>query len=111
MKRAKPTLEAHDTSADWHPEDIKAAVRKTGISLDALGRANGYAQGSIRKVLTEPTPRAQMVVAERIGVRPQDIWPSRYDAVSGEPLSGFFSTGVLRSRPAAPAQRQKGRAA
>ncbi|MBY0396025.1 MAG: helix-turn-helix domain-containing protein [Thermoleophilia bacterium] len=111
MRAAKANPEARHSPADWHPEDIKAAVRKTGISLDALGRANGYAQGSIRTVLTQASPRAQAIVAARLGVKPQVIWPSRYDPQTGEPLSGFFSTGVLRSRPGAPAQRQNGEAA
>lgn len=98
-------------AADWHPEDIKAAVRKTGVSLDALGRDNGYARGSLRMALTKPWPAGQAIIAARIGVPPQQIWPSRYDPKTGEPLTGFFSTGVLRSRPAAPSHRQIERAA
>jgi Ner family transcriptional regulator len=111
MKDAKAKASMGATPQDWHPEDIKAAVRKTGISLDALGRQNGYAQGSIRTVLTAWLPRAQAIIADRIGVPPQTIWPSRYDPQTGEPLTGFFSTGVIRSRHGATAQRQNGKAA
>lgn len=111
MPPPKPKPTERPPAADWHPEDIKAAVRKTGVSLDALGREHGYARGSLRVVLTKPWPAGQAIIADRIGVPPQQIWPSRYDPKTGEPLTGFFSTGVLRSRPAAPAQRQIERAA
>lgn len=106
MKAPKQSQSGQTPPPDWHPEDIKAAVRKTGVSLDALGREHGYARGVTRTVLVKPNPKIQAIIAERIGVTPQQIWPSRYDPKTGEPLTGFFSTGVLRSRPAAPSHRQ-----
>ncbi len=111
MTKAEAKTPAPQSPPDWHPEDIKAAVRKTGISIRQLSIQSGYAPGSLRTVLAQPWPDAQAIVAARIGVPPQQIWPSRYDPKTGEPLTGFFSTGVLRSRPAAPSHRQIERAA
>ena len=99
------------TPSDWHPEDIKGAVRKTGISIRQLSVGAGYSPSSLRMVLTRPWPAGQAIIAARIGVPPQTIWPSRYDPHTGEPLTGFFSTGVLRSRPNAAPHRQIGKAA
>ena len=111
MKRTKAHCAAQQTPSDWHPEDIKAAVRKSGISIRQLSIQAGLAAGSLRKVLREPWPRGQEIIAARLGVPPQSIWPSRYDPQTGEPLTGFFSTGVLRSRPSVPSHRQIGKVA
>ena len=108
-RNAKPT--EPQSPQDWHPEDIKAAVRKTGISIRQLSIQSGFAPGSLRTVLLQFWPKGQAIIAARIGVPPQQIWPSRYDPQTGEPLTGFFSTGVIRSRPAVPPHRQIGKAA
>lgn len=72
---------------DWHPEDIKAAVRKTGTTLSALSRAAGLSDGAAKRALETPWPRAEAIIASCIGRRPQDIWPSRYDR-EGLPVKG-----------------------
>ncbi|MBW6399956.1 helix-turn-helix domain-containing protein [Roseomonas sp. HJA6] len=96
---------------DWHPEDIKAAVRKTGSTLSALSRAAGLSVGAAKRALDVPWPRAEAIIAARLGVRPQDIWPSRYDA-EGLPLKGRpVAIGPERSRSAPTPHRQKSEAA
>jgi Ner family transcriptional regulator len=71
---------------DWHPEDIKAAVRRTGITLMELAAQDGLAKQACSTTLMRPWPRVQAIIAARIGVEPKVIWPSRYDA-HGNPLS------------------------
>jgi Ner family transcriptional regulator len=88
--------EAHD----WHPEDVKAAVRKTGTTLTALALANGLSESAVRRTLRCPWPKVQGLIARHLGLRPQDIWPSRYDA-RGRPLPGLRSTD-RRHRSAGP---------
>lgn len=63
-----------------HPEDVKAAVRKTGISLAELARQNGLAAVSGRRCLYEPVPRANRAVAERLGRPVHELWPEWFDA-------------------------------
>ena len=92
---------------NWHPEDVKAAVRKTGTSLTALALAHGLSESAVRRALIRPWPRVEAVIAAHLGRQPQDIWPSRYDA-RGRPLRGSRSTDKRHrsARPASP-HRQK----
>ncbi|MTI74685.1 MAG: transcriptional regulator [Stenotrophomonas sp.] len=71
---------------DWHRADVKAALDKAGWSLRQLGLHYGYtADGSpLGEVFRKPWPKAEAIVAAAIGVKPQTIWPSRYDA-NGQP--------------------------
>ena len=96
---------------DWHPEDIKAAVRKTGTTLSALSRAAGLSDGAAKRALETPWPRAEAIIASRIGRRPQDIWPSRYDH-EGLPIRGRpIAAARIPSAPGPTPHRQKSEAA
>lgn len=64
--------------ADWHPEDIKAAVRRQGWSLRQLSLSRGLGESALRHALRTPYPAYERVIAEVIGVPPEQIWPSRY---------------------------------
>lgn len=66
---------------DWHPADIQAALRKKGWSFAQLGLFHGYTdRSSLTLALRKPYPKAERIIAETLGVLPQTIWPSRYDA-------------------------------
>lgn len=66
---------------DWHKADIKAALAKVGWSLNQLGLVHGYnCKSALARALHAPYPRAERIIAEAIGVKPEAIWPSRYDA-------------------------------
>ena len=87
-----PKKPAHQ---DWHKADIVAALWKRGTSLQRLARINGYAHGSINFALHRPWPRAERIIADALGVRPGDIWPSRYHD-DGSPRSGRGDRGLGR---------------
>lgn len=70
---------------DWHREDIKGAIRKTGITLSDLSRQHGCTNNAVRMTLIRPWPRVQAIIAAHLGKSPQEIWPSRYDHL-GNPL-------------------------
>lgn len=74
MSRRKP---------DWHPEDIKAAVRKTGTTLTELALKNDLSESACRNSLRKKTPRADQLIARQIGKPLQEIWPSRYGSKAG----------------------------
>lgn len=95
--------------ADWHPEDVKAAIRKTGISLEALGRAGGFSAGAVAIALRRPIPRVEALIARHLGLTPQQIWPSRYDD-QGKPRRGFYA-GTKRSADRCAGHRQESQAA
>ena len=64
--------------ADWHPEDIKAAVRKKGITLADVARRAGLNGAALRIALVLPRAEAERAIADALGVHPMMIWPSRY---------------------------------
>ena len=91
---------------DMDREDIKAAIRKTGVTMNDLARRNRYSLSAVRMVLQRPSPKVEALVAKCIGKRPQDIWPSRYDN-DGNPLSGLHRTRRDTNRRSAATHRQK----
>jgi Ner family transcriptional regulator len=96
--------------SDWHPEDIKAEIRKTRITLRKLALDHGLNGTAINTVLRQPWPRVEAIVANRLGRRPQDIWPSRYYD-DGTPKRGFWSQPEKPSASLDSAHRQKRAAA
>lgn len=70
---------------DWHPSDIKAALDKAGWSLRQLGFYHGYeGDSSLSEAFRRPWPKAEGIIAEAIGRKPQELWPTRYGA-DGKP--------------------------
>jgi Ner family transcriptional regulator len=67
----------------WHPEDIKAAVRKKDTNLARLSLAGGLPEHACRAAFRNPYPAAERLIADLLGVHPMAIWPDRYTP-SGE---------------------------
>ncbi|WP_126355698.1 helix-turn-helix domain-containing protein [Cedecea lapagei] len=65
---------------DWHPADIVAGMRKKGTSLAALSRKSGLASSTLANALSRPWPKGERLIAEELGIPPEQIWPSRYSA-------------------------------
>lgn len=72
---------------DWHPADIKAALEKKGWSLRRLSMHYGLSPWTLKQALANPYPNGERLIAAAIGVKPQTIWPSRYDT-DGQPNRG-----------------------
>ena len=64
--------------SDWHPADIIAALRKRGTSLAAVSRNAGLASSTLANALTRRWPKGERLIADALGVAPEQIWPSRY---------------------------------
>lgn len=64
---------------DWHRADIKAALEKSGWSLRRLSLANEYSESALSAALKQPYPKAERIIAAAIGIKPELIWPSRYN--------------------------------
>lgn len=73
--------------SDWHRADIVAALRKAGWSLRKLSVHYGFSPGCLANALNIPYPNGERLIAAAIGVKPWDIWPSRYDG-KGQPNRG-----------------------
>lgn len=64
---------------DWHAEDIKAAIRKKGSSLAELAKQSELNRQLLSSCLrNRVSERAERIIAEFLGVKPHQIWPSRY---------------------------------
>ncbi|WP_254899341.1 helix-turn-helix domain-containing protein [Methylomagnum ishizawai] len=88
---------------DWHRADIVAALRKTPEkwSLSRLSIHHGYIRTALGNCLRGPWPHGQRLIAEAIGVKPWEIWPSRYDG-NGQPISGRKEVGGRRGNSTTP---------
>ncbi|WP_082161037.1 helix-turn-helix domain-containing protein [Candidatus Competibacter denitrificans] len=75
MKRKKRNL---DHPSDWHNADVVAALRKAGWSLRKLSQALGYKPTTLSVALRRPWPKGERLIADAIGVPPEEIWPGRY---------------------------------
>jgi len=67
------------------------------MSLIRLSRLNGYAGDSLKMALRRPWPKAEKIIAAHIGIPPQAIWPSRYNA-DGTPKIGLQSRTAVAER-------------
>lgn len=65
---------------DWTAARIKERLRQRGFTLTDVNARCGYAPNTIYNVFRSPAPLAERVIADIIGVTPQDIWPSRYES-------------------------------
>ncbi|NLS54454.1 helix-turn-helix domain-containing protein [Hafnia alvei] len=63
---------------DWHSADIIAALKKRGTSLSAVSRNAGLASATLTNALVRHWPKGERLIAEAVGVQPEQIWPSRY---------------------------------
>ncbi|MCC8459694.1 helix-turn-helix transcriptional regulator [Photorhabdus aegyptia] len=63
---------------DWHPADIIAALRKKGTSLAAISREAGLASSTLSNALQRPWHKGETIIANALGQKPDEIWPSRY---------------------------------
>jgi len=62
----------------WHSADIIAALKKQGTSLSAVSRKSGLASSTLENALNRYWPKGERLIAEELGILPEEIWPSRY---------------------------------
>jgi Ner family transcriptional regulator len=103
-------MKTHNTPAkappeDWHPADIICALRKAGWSLRRLSAHHGYHPGSLQvAAYAGKWPAGERLIADALGVEPQEIWPSRYASraakvAAREALRGVQLKGSRRQDP------------
>ncbi|PMG62995.1 helix-turn-helix domain-containing protein [Vibrio splendidus] len=64
--------------SDWHRADIVAALKKRGLSVRQLSREAGLGENTLANALRSPWPKGEKIIAEAIGMKPDQLWPSRY---------------------------------
>jgi lambda repressor-like predicted transcriptional regulator len=86
---------------DWHPADIKAALDKAGWTLRSLAAYHGFtgAASLSRTISGFSYPLNEKRIADAIGVRPQDIWPSRYYSDGTKKPRGMHALRAFKPTP------------
>lgn len=69
MTQPKPAM-------DWH--DVVAQLHRSGMTLTELAKRNGMDPSIFRQVKNRTNFKAQKVIADFVGQKPEDIWPDRY---------------------------------
>ncbi len=92
----------NEAISGWHRADIIAAVRKRGASLSEIGRRVGLSRKSMSWALIRRHERANLAIAEFIGVPAHDLWPHWFLPTTApsapEPTSA-------RGRPSPPSKK------
>lgn len=63
---------------DWSRPFIIAALKDKGWSLRYLAEVSGYSVNTLKSALDKPYPNMERIIADAIGVPPEQIWPIRY---------------------------------
>lgn len=63
---------------DLHRADIIAALKKRGLSVRQLSRDAGLNENTLANALRSPWPKGEKIIADAIGMKPEEVWPSRY---------------------------------
>lgn len=71
---------ASNPSLGWHNADIVAALKRKGFTQRALSIKSGLSPSAVSVALAKPWPRVEQIIADAIGVPPDQIWPPRYSA-------------------------------
>lgn len=62
-----------------HPEDIKAAIRKHGMTQAKLARQLKLDESTVSQVIhSRRSRRIEKAVAKILKVKPEVLWPERY---------------------------------
>lgn len=97
------------SESTWHREEIKAAVRKTGVTLTDLALSKGFHAGACRQALLGRHPRAEAAIAEHIKVPLWELWPGRWrEAANGTAIRIDHRRKCRTAAPIESRQNRKG---
>lgn len=69
-----------NASQGWHKEDIKAAIRKRGITMNDLAKQHDLPTSNIRNALVRPVYSGEVAISAFLGVPAHELWPDRWTA-------------------------------
>lgn len=65
---------------DWSKKAIRLALENKGITIEDIENELGVGKGTARNVFYRDCPSYEETIAQKIGVTPDIIWPSRYSS-------------------------------
>lgn len=82
---------------DWHPADIVAALKKKGYTLSKLAFEHNLKDSSgLSVAMVRSFPKGEQRIAAALGIDPQLIWPTRYNADGSRKPTGQRALHVTR---------------
>jgi len=96
-QRPKPAL-------DW--PGIVAELHRRGMTLTELAKRNGLPLGATRKLRSTPHFKAQRIVAEFLGMKPEELWPDRHHQRKPRILDTAKYPPVASQKADAPADKR-----
>lgn len=96
-ERPKPAM-------DW--PGIVAEIHRQGMTLTELARRNGLPDGACRRCLSYPNFKAQQVIADFLGMKPEALWPERYPRGKPRILDTKKFPPVATQKAALPADKK-----
>lgn len=66
------------TKQGWHKEDIKAAIRKRGTTMNDLARRANLPPSTVRNALSRPVYSGELAISQFLGIPAHALWPDRW---------------------------------
>lgn len=63
---------------DWSRKRIVYELHERNITLNSLSLKAGLAASTLKNALRASYPKGERIIADAIGVSPEEIWGSRY---------------------------------
>ncbi|UOO77354.1 helix-turn-helix domain-containing protein [Neisseria sp. Dent CA1/247] len=67
-----------NANGDWHRAEIVAAVKKRGKTISQLSVDAGLSKHTLKSALQFHYPKGERIIADFLGLKPEQIWPTRY---------------------------------
>lgn len=64
---------------DLHRAFIIAMIKEKGKTLSQLSIEAGLHPRTLGNVLDRKYPKGERIIADFVGMKPEDIWPTRYE--------------------------------
>ena len=80
----------------WHKEDIKAAIRKRGKTMNDLARDCDLPLSTVRNALARPVSSGELAIAAFLGVPLHELWPERWTP-EGRRIRPRYSASPIRT--------------
>lgn len=64
---------------DMHRAYIVAMIKEKGKTLSQLSTEAGLHPRTLGNVLDRKYPKGEKIIADFVGMKPEEIWPTRYE--------------------------------
>ena len=73
------TVRNEDRQADWTPSKLRFELEERGLTYRYLSLQAGLREDSLKSVARTPCKSYERIIANALGMKPEDIWPTRWE--------------------------------